>query len=129
MLAGVICFAYFVYYLISNLSGYLLPIYAEQALRIPLATTGWLNTFAALVSLLHAVGQRPAETGQWMASVQAALAARGFDAAQAHQGALVQLSGLIEQQARLIACEDIYRLIAVLALGAAAYMLLQRRLA
>ncbi|AGW92649.1 MULTISPECIES: MFS transporter [Cupriavidus] len=234
---------YFVYYLISNLSGYLFPIYAEQALRIPLATTGWLNTFAALVSLagifvylrvapqlpqkkplmvaglllmaaaawwfsrmppdagppalawglvgkglfgvlviipvagltfrvlsadafahgyrsknlmrqiassfasalgavllqnrqfavhgslLHAVGQRPAESGQWMASVQAALAARGFDTAQAHQGALVQLSGLIEQQARLIACEDIYRLIAVLALGAAAYMLLQRRLA
>jgi MFS family permease len=233
---------YFVYYMISNLSGYLFPIYAEQALKIPLATTGWLNTFAALVSLggifvylrvaprltrkkplmvaglvlmaatawwfsrmppdagppalawglvgkglfgvlviipiagltfralgpdefahgyrsknlmrqvassfasalgavllqnrqfavhdslLHAVGQRPAETEHWMTAMQAALAARGFDAAQAHQGALTQLSGLIEQQARLIACEDIYRLIAALALGAAAYMLLQRRL-
>ncbi|MCY1210757.1 putative multidrug resistance protein EmrY [compost metagenome] len=234
---------YFVYYLISNLSGYLFPIYAEQALRIPLATTGWLNTFAALVSLagifvylrvaprlprkkplmvaglllmaaaawwfsrmppdagppalawglvgkglfgvlviipiagltfralsgdafahgyrsknlmrqiassfasalgavllqnrqfavhdslLHALGQRPAEVQQWMASVQAALAARGFDMAQAHQGALAQLAAMVEQQARLIACEDIYRLIAVLALGAAAFMLAQRRLA
>ena len=234
---------YFVYYMISNLSGYLFPIYAEQALRIPLATTGWLNSFAALVSLagifvylrfaprlarkkplmvaglvlmaatawwfsrmppdagppalawgligkglfgvlviipiagltfralspdafahgyrsknlmrqiassfasalgavllqnrqfavhdslLHALGQRPAEAEQWIAGMQAALAARGFDAAQAHQGALAQLSAQIAQQATLIACEDIYRLIAVLALGAAAYMLLQRRLA
>lgn len=84
--------------------------------------------FAVHDSLLHAVGQRPAETEHWMAAMQAALAARGFDAAQAHLGALAQLNGLIEQQARLIACEDIYRLIAVLALGAAAYMLLQRRL-
>ncbi|BDB26191.1 hypothetical protein Tamer19_26100 [Cupriavidus sp. TA19] len=49
--------------------------------------------------------------------------------AQAHQGALAQLATMVEQQARLIACEDIYRLIAVLALGAAAFMLLQRRLA
>jgi hypothetical protein len=64
-----------------------------------------------------------------MAAMQAALAARGFDAAQAHQGALAQLSGLIARQATLIACEDIYRLIAVLALGAAGYMLWQRRLA
>jgi MFS family permease len=234
---------YFVYYMISNLSGYLFPIYAEQALQIPLATTGWLNSFAALVSLagifvylqvaprltrkqplmvaglvlmaatawwfaqmppdagppalawgligkglfgvlviipiagltfralspdafahgyrgknlmrqiassfasalgavllqnrqfavhdslLHAVGQRPAESEHWMAAMQAALAARGFDAAQAHQGALAQLSGLIARQATLIACEDIYRLIAALALGAAGYMLWQRRLA
>lgn len=234
---------YFVYYMISNLSGYVFPIYAEQALKIPLAATGWLNTFAALVSLagifvylrvaprlarkkplmvaglvlmaaaawwfaqmppdagpsalawglvgkglfgvlviipiagltfralspdafahgyrsknlmrqiassfasalgavllqnrqfavhgslLHALGQRQAEAQQWMAGMQSALAARGFDAAQAHQGALAQLSALVTQQATLIACEDIYRLIAVLALGAAAYMLLQRRLA
>jgi hypothetical protein len=233
---------YFVYYMINNLSGYVFPIYAEQALKLPLATTGWLNTFAAGISLagifvyqraaprlshkkplmvsgllvmaaatwwfsgmppdadppalawglvgkglfgvlviipiagvtfrslagedfahgyrsknlmrqiassfasalgavllqnrqfavhdslVSALGQRPAETDQWMHSVQTALAARGFDAAQTHQGALAQLTALIEQQARLIACEDIYRLIAVLALAAAAFMLLQRRL-
>jgi len=233
---------YFVYYMISNLSGYIFPIYAEQALRIPLAMTGWLNSFAALVSLagiiiyqqvaprlprkkplmvtglllmattawwfsrmppdagppalawglvgkglfgvlviipiagltfraltgeefahgyrsknlmrqiassfasalgavllqnrqfavhdslLNALGQRPAETQLWMQSAQAAFAARGFDTAQAQQGALAQLGSLVEQQARLIACEDIYRLIAVLALTAAAFMLLQRRL-
>ncbi|WER49722.1 MFS transporter [Cupriavidus sp. WKF15] len=233
---------YFVYYMINNLSAYVFPIYAEQALRIPLATTGWLNTFAALVSLtgvmvylryasrltrkkplmvtglllmaatawwfsrmppdagppalawglvgkglfgvmviipiagltfrslsgeefahgyrsknlmrqiassfasaigavllqnrqfavhdslVHALGQRTAETQLWMQSVQAALAARGLDDAQAHHGALVQLGGLLEQQSLLIACEDLYRLIAVLALTAAVYMLLQRRL-
>ncbi len=233
---------YFVYYLINNLSGYVFPIYAEQALRFPLVTTGWLNTFAALISLagifvylrvagrlqrkkplmvtglllmagaawwlsmmppdagpaaiawalvgkglfgvlviipiagltfrslagdafahgyrsknlirqiassfasalgavllqnrqfaVHqsltgALGQRPAQTEQWMQTVQTALAARGFDATQAHQGALAQLGSLVEQQARLVACEDLYRLIAVLALTAAVYMLVQRRL-
>ncbi len=79
--------------------------------------------------MLHALGQRPAEAQQWMASMQAALAARGFDIAQVHQGALVQLAAMVEQQARLVACEDIYRLIAVLALGAAAFLLAQRHLA
>lgn len=233
---------YFVYYLINNLSGYVFPIYAEQALRFPLATTGWLNTLAASVSLagilvylriasrlprkkplmvtglllmagaawwfstmppdagpaalvwglagkglfgvlviipiagltfrslsgdafahgyrsknlvrqiassfasalgavllqnrqfavhnslVSALGQRPAQADQWMQATQASLSARGFDAAQAHQGALAQLAGLVEQQARLVACEDLYRLIAVLALTAAVFMLAQRRL-
>ncbi|QRQ85814.1 hypothetical protein [Cupriavidus oxalaticus] len=45
------------------------------------------------------------------------------------QGALAQLAAMVEQQARPIACEDIYRLMAVLAPGAAAFMLAQRRLA
>ncbi|MGO4306975.1 MFS transporter [Cupriavidus sp. RAF12] len=233
---------YFVYYMISNLSGYVFPIYAEQALKFPLATTGWLNTFAAGISLagifvylrvarrlthkkpvmvtglllmaaamsyfsvmppdvgpaalvvglvgkglfgvmviipiagltfrslagddfshgyrsknlirqiassfasavgavllqnrqfsvhtslVHAIGQRPAEAAQWMQTAQAALTARGFDAGQAHAGALAQLAAMVDQQARLIACEDLYRLIAVLALAAAACMLVQRRL-
>jgi MFS transporter, DHA2 family, multidrug resistance protein len=233
---------YFVYYMISNLAAYVFPIYAEQALRFPLATTGWLNTFAATISLVgiwvyqrvarklkhkkplmttglllmagamtwfsfmppdvgppalivgligkglfgvmviipiagltfgslagddfahgyrsknlirqiassfasalgavllqnrqfavhtslvHALGQRPAETEQWMHTVQAALVARGFEAGQAHAGALAQLAALVDQQARLIACEDLYRLIAVLAMAAAVFMLVQRRL-
>lgn len=233
---------YFVYYMISNLSGYVFPIYAEQALRFPLATTGWLNTLAAVISLagiwvylrvarklthkkpvmvsglllmagamtyfslmppdvgppaliaglvgkglfgvmviipiagltfqslagddfahgyrsknlirqiassfasavgavllqnrqfavhtslVHALGQRPAEAEQWMHAMQTALVARGFDAGQAHAGALAQLAAIVEQQARLIACEDLYRLIAALALGAAVFMLVQRRL-
>ncbi|MDR3382495.1 MFS transporter [Cupriavidus basilensis] len=233
---------YFVYYLISNLSGYVFPIYAEQALGLPLATTGWLNTFAATVSLagifvylrlapklphkkplmasglllmagaawwfssmppnagpsalawglvgkglfgvmviipiagltfrslagddfahgyrsknllrqiaasfasalgavllqnrqfaVHtsltgALGQHTAETQQWMATAQAALSARGLDPGHAYQAALAQLAGLVDTQARLIACEDLYRLIATLALTAAVFMLAQRRL-
>lgn len=233
---------YFVYYLISNLSGYVFPIYAEQALGMPLATTGWLNTFAATVSLagiviylrlaprlshkkplmasglllmggatywfsamapdagpaalawglvgkglfgvmviipiagltfrslagddfahgyrtknllrqiaasfasalgavllqnrqfaVHtslssAIGQHTAQAQQWMETMQAALGARGLDAGQAHQAALAQLSRLMDTQATLIACEDLYRLIAVLALTGAVFMLAQRRL-
>ncbi len=233
---------YFVYYMISNLSSYVFPIYAEQALRFPLATTGWLNTLAAGISLVgiwiylqiarklthkkpimvaglllmaaamtwfsfmppdvgpsalvlglfgkglfgvmviipiagltfrslagddfahgyrsknlvrqiassfasalgavllqnrqfavhtslvHAMGQRPAETEQWMHAAQTALMARGFDPGQAHAGALAQLSAIVDQQARLIACEDLYRLIAALAVVAAVFMLAQRRL-
>lgn len=233
---------YFVYYMISNLSSYVFPIYAEQALRFPLATTGWLNTLAALISLagiwiylrvarrlthkkpvmvtglllmaaamaffsfmppdiapaalvpglvakglfgvmviipiagltfrtlsgedfahgyrsknlvrqiassfasslgavllqnrqfavhtslVHAIGQRPAETESWMHTAQSLLAARGFDAGQAHAGALAQMAAIVDQQARLIACEDLYRLIAAIALVAAGFMLVQRRL-
>ncbi|WP_192816490.1 MFS transporter [Cupriavidus basilensis] len=233
---------YFVYYLISNLSSYVFPIYAEQALGLPLATTGWLNTFAATVSLagifvylrvapqlphkkplmagglllmggaawwfssmppnagpsalawglvgkglfgvmviipiagltfrslagddfahgyrsknllrqiaasfasalgavllqnrqfaVHtsltsALGQHTAQTQQWMATVQAALSARGLDPGHAYQAALAQLAGLVDTQARLIACEDLYRLIAALALTGAVFMLAQRRL-
>jgi len=233
---------YFVYYTINNLSGYVFPIFAEQALRFPLATTGWLNSFAGAISLagivvytryggllphkkplivsglvlmagamwwfstmppdasmgtlawgliakglfgvaviipvagltfrslaeddfahgyrsknlvrqiassfssalgavllqnrqfavhnslLGAMGQRPAETEGWMRSMEAAMSARGFDAAQAHQGALAQLAAIVEQQARLIACEDLYRLIAGLAVVTAIAILAQRHL-
>ncbi|MBV8273205.1 MAG: MFS transporter [Cupriavidus sp.] len=233
---------YFVYYMINNLSAYVFPIYAEQALRFPLATTGWLNTLAAAISLagiwvylkvarrlkhkkplmvtglsvmagamtwfsfmppdigpsalilglvgkglfgvlviipiagltfsslagddfahgyrsknlirqiassfasalgavllqnrqfavhtslVNAIGQRPAESEQWMHTAQAALVSRGFETGQAHAGALAQLAAMVDQQARLIACEDLYRLIAVLALAAAVFMLVQRRL-
>lgn len=233
---------YFVYYLINNLSGYLFPIYAEQALGLPLQTTGWLNTLSAAVSLVgiaiylksasrlprkkplmtagllvmagaawwfsrlppdadvgalawglvgkglfgvmviipiagltfrplsvedfahgyrsknlmrqiassfasalgaillqnrqfavhqgivDALGNRPEQTEQWMRTMEGTLAARGLDAAHAHQFALTWLARLVDQQARLMACEDLYRWIALLALCAAAAMLWQRRL-
>ncbi|XQU76925.1 Major Facilitator Superfamily protein [Cupriavidus sp. H18C2] len=233
---------YFVYYMISNLSGYVFPIFAEQALRFPLATTGWLNTLAAGISLagiwiylrvarrlthkkplmvaglllmaaamawfsfmppdvgpaalvpglvgkglfgvmviipiagltfrslsgddfahgyrsknlvrqiassfasalgavllqnrqfavhaslVQAIGLRPAQTAEWMQAAQSLLAARGFDAGQAHAGALAQMAAIVDQQARLMACEDLYRLIAAMALVAAVFMLVQRRL-
>ena len=42
---------YFLHYLLSNATAYVFPIYAERSLGMPLLTTGWLNTFSALVSL------------------------------------------------------------------------------
>jgi len=63
-----------------------------------------------------------------MQTAQAALTARGFDTAHAHAGALAQLAAMVDQQARLIACEDLYRLIAALAIVAAVFMLVQRQL-
>lgn len=42
---------YFLYYFLTNFSGYLFPIFAERSLGLPLATTGWLNSFAGAVSV------------------------------------------------------------------------------
>ncbi|MGT2489934.1 hypothetical protein ACU4GD_03840 [Cupriavidus basilensis] len=84
--------------------------------------------FAVHTSLTGALGQHPAQTQQWMDITQAVLGARGLDAIHAHRVALVQLAGLVDTQARLIACEDLYRLIAMLALTGAVFMLAQRRL-
>lgn len=47
---------YALYYFIVNFSNYLFPQFAEQGLRIPLMTTGWLNSFSALISLVVAIG-------------------------------------------------------------------------
>lgn len=63
-----------------------------------------------------------------MHTAQSMLVARGFDTGQAHAGALAQMAAIVDQQARLIACEDLYRLIAAIALVAAVFMLVQRRL-
>ena len=47
---------YALYYFIVNFSNYLFPQFAEQGLQIPLMTTGWLNSFSALISLVVAIG-------------------------------------------------------------------------
>ncbi|MBF5004953.1 MFS transporter [Diaphorobacter caeni] len=46
---------YALYYFIVNFSNYLFPQFAEQGLHIPLITTGWLNSFSALISLMVAI--------------------------------------------------------------------------
>lgn len=186
---------YFVYYLISNLSGYVFPVLAEQALHVPLATTGWLNTFAATVSLigiliyLRLARRLPRKKPVMVAGllVMAAsswyfsrlspeagpsamlwgllgkglfgvmviipiagltfrsLSAEDFGHGYRSKNLLRQVassfaSGLgavllqnrqlavMEQQARLVACGDLYRLVAALSLVAAVFMLVQRRL-
>ena len=233
---------YFLHYLLSNASGYLFPIYAEQALGLPPRTSGWLNTFAAGVSLagawayvkfgsrlprkkplmcagalLLAAGallfsrlpagapaalllpglvakglfgvllvlpvagltfrdlgeerfahgyqsknlmrqiagsfatalaavalqdrefadrdavaatldpSRP-DVQRWLDQVQAGFAAHGLAAGQAHAAALATLARTVDQQVQLIACQDVYRGLAVFAVAAAVVVVAQRRL-
>jgi len=47
---------YFLHYLLSNFSGFLFPILAEQGLGLPLPTVGALNSAAGLIALVIAVG-------------------------------------------------------------------------
>jgi MFS family permease len=231
---------YFLHYLLANTSNYLFPIFAERSLGYPLVTTGWLNTFAAAVSLAGAFayvkfGSRLARkkgimaagalllalsawllstlppdappvamllalvakglfgvmlvlpvagltfrdlgderfahgyqsknlmrqiagsfsaalaavllqdrqfanavqvssvagttvAADWVDGVQAALAARGMAPPQAHAAALAALSSAIDQQANLLACQDLYRMLAALACITAMIVLVQRRL-
>ncbi|WP_298433146.1 MFS transporter [Ottowia sp.] len=233
---------YFLYYLLSNFSGYLFPVFAERGLGLPLLTTGWLNGLAGAVGVVVAwiytrIGGRVARkkpvviagalglalmgwlfaslppdapvtalwagvaikglfgvlmvlpvagvtfrslgeaqfahgyqsknlmrqlagsfataTGaimlqdrqfavaselgarvnagnpwalQWLDHVQAALAAHGLPSAEAHAGALAELARLLERQALVLACEQLYLGLAVLALVTAAAVALQRQL-
>jgi len=234
---------YFLHYFLSNFSGYLFPVYAEQALSLPVQTVGWLNSVAGVMGVLVAyayvkLGRRfpnkkplmlagtlalaamawlfahlppdatPAmllpgllakgvfsvllvmpvagltfrelgdrrfahgyqgknlmrqiagsistavaavlmqnrqfavqtelstqltpdrpEVTDWLAQVQHALVAQGMPAAQAHLTALAGLARTVQQQARVIACQDLYLLLGALALVAAALVALQRKLA
>lgn len=69
-----------------------------------------------------------AQTGNWLSQMQAVFSARGFPEGQAHQAALGQLAQLVDQQALLLSCQDIYRLLAAMALAAAVIVLAQRQL-
>jgi len=68
------------------------------------------------------------QAANWLNGMQATLAAQGLSAADAHHTALATLGRLVEQQALLMSCEDLYRLLAALALGAALLILVQRKL-
>lgn len=229
---------YFMHYCLSNAASYAFPILAERGLGLPLATTGLLNTFAALVTWAAAwgyikVGSRlprkkpimivgagamavsalifallppgapaaallPALAAKgvfgallvlpvagltfrdlgdarfahgyqsknlmrqlagsfatsvaaialqnreftrhaqiaaavgtdrqgWLDGAQAALVARGMAPEPAHEAALETLAGLVDQQALLMACNDLYRLLAALAALTVLVLLVQRR--
>jgi len=233
---------YFLYYFLANFSNYLFPVYAERSLGLPLATTGWLTTFSAAVSLcgawlyirhgsrithkraLMAAGAialagsawffaslppgapqtalwiglaakglfgvmmvlpvagltfrglgeerfahgyqsknlmrqmagsfstavaaialqdrqfatygdlaarvqagQPGATA-WLDGLQAAFGARGLDARAAHGAALAEMHRVVDQQSLLMACDDLFRALAVLALAVALVVLVQRRL-
>src|SRR5690606_22303213 len=77
-------------------------------------------------ALVDSTGRQPGATMQWLDHAQAGLVARGMDAGHAAQAALARMAEIIERQATLIASEDMYRLIAVLALAGALVVLAQR---
>lgn len=69
----------------------------------------------------------PAAT-QWLDTLQAGFAAHGMAPAQAHGAALAELSRVVDQQSLLMACEDLYRGLGLLALATGVVVLVQRRL-
>ncbi|SCK05772.1 MFS transporter [Vogesella sp. LIG4] len=233
---------YFLHYFLSNFSGYLFPVFAEQALALPLRTVGWLNSAAGIVGVAVALAyvswgrrlpsKKPlmllgalamAVTAWWFAalpanatpgtllpgllakglfsvllvlpvagltfrelgdqrfahgyqgknlmrqiagSIATAVAAvlmhnrqfavqselsvtlsparpdvagwvdsfarslqqHGLTTEQAHSGALAELARLTQQQAQLIACQDLYRLLIAFALLTALVVMVQRKL-
>jgi hypothetical protein len=52
-----------------------------------------------------------------------------MDAGNAAHTAMAQLTGIVDRQAMLIASEDLYRLVMVVAIAGACIVLAQRRLA
>jgi predicted MFS family arabinose efflux permease len=72
----------------------------------------------------------PARPGvaDWVSQAQAHYEQQGLAAPQAHAAALAALGRTVDQQSQLMACDDLYRVIAVVALLTAAIVLLQRRL-
>lgn len=93
---------YFLHYFLSSFSGYLFPIFAGQALALPLATTGWLNTLAGLFGVLVALAylrwgrSLPSKKPLMLAGALAmALTAWWFAQLPADAGAGLLLPGLL----------------------------------
>jgi len=84
--------------------------------------------FSVHAALADGTGNRPEATLRWLGHVRNAMLAHGMDAGSATQAAIARFEGVVDQQAMLIASEDIYRLIAVLAIAGAFVVLAQRRL-
>jgi predicted MFS family arabinose efflux permease len=234
---------YVVHYGFANFGAYLFPVFAQQGLGMPLRTTGWLNSFAALITLATAFTysrflsarlkrKRPvmllgvaclilgalwfaampadaapgnliagliakgifgallvlpvacltfrdlgdqrfshgyqgknlmrqivssaassvaavvlqshyyalqekltgqldparADVAQWSERIGSWFAAQGLAPGQAHTAALATLQQLVNTQAMLLACQDLYRWMAVAALGAAVIIIVQKKL-
>ena len=84
--------------------------------------------FVNAAHLAARVDGAQAGAADWLARVEAAYATQGVPAAQAHAAALAGVRRIVDQQAALLACQDVYRLLALAALATAAIVLLQRRL-
>jgi len=84
--------------------------------------------FANASRLTGVAGPDRSPATDWLDGVQSAFAAQGMSPASAHSAAMAALDRVINQQSLLLACEDLYKLITVVALVTAAILLGQRTL-
>jgi Na+/melibiose symporter-like transporter len=68
------------------------------------------------------------DVAQWPGQFSAWLTSQGYAPGQAHALALGMLQSMINTQAMLLACEDLYRWLAVAALAVAVVIIVQRKL-
>jgi MFS family permease len=69
-----------------------------------------------------------ADVAQWSDRAGAWFSAQGYAPGQAHAAALVLLQRMIDTQAMLLACQDLYRWLAAAALAAAVVIIVQKKL-
>ncbi|WP_236822563.1 MFS transporter [Andreprevotia sp. IGB-42] len=84
--------------------------------------------FAVHTELSGTLGADRPAVGQWLEQMQQLLQVRGFSGEQAHAGALAELARVVDHQAQLIACQDLYLLLAAAAVLTACVVALQRKL-
>jgi|GEM_PF-616171 len=69
-----------------------------------------------------------ADVLQWPGRMGAWLVAQGYSPGQAHEAAMAILQRMADTQAMLLACQDLYRWLAVAALAAAVVIIVQKKL-
>jgi DHA2 family multidrug resistance protein len=84
--------------------------------------------FANYADLSSRLSSANPGAAHWLDTLQAGFAAQGLAPGAAHGAALAELARLVDQQALLLACEDLYRLLGALALATTVVVLVQRRL-
>jgi MFS family permease len=83
--------------------------------------------FANQTQIAGTINSANPQAQNWLDAVQAGFAAHGMAPAQAHGAALAELARAVQQQALLMACDDLYRLLAALAVLTAVVVVAQRR--
>jgi len=69
-----------------------------------------------------------ADVAQWADRVGALFSAQGFTSGQAHMAAMATLQRMVDAQAMLLACQDLYRWMVAAALVAAVVIIVQKKL-
>ncbi len=83
--------------------------------------------FVNRTELIGSLTSTNAQASNWLDSVQAGFSAHSLAPSQATGAALAELERMVSQQTLLLACQDLYRFLAVLALATMVLVLVQRR--